>query len=192
MTRASAAMASGNFSVRADESRDDEIGLLGVALNHLSTQLQRNISDLVLARNRLHVILDGLHEGVVALEADNTVIYQNQAACQLLGACTDETLMRSSCARAAALRRGSQERGSAIAYDGLRRKEAAARRIAVAGDERTCAGHGHRCAGCDRSGTAGTDAAGLCRKRQPRAAHADFLDPEPCGSAKRRTGEKRR
>jgi two-component system sensor histidine kinase ResE len=94
MTRASAAMASGNFSVCADESRNDEIGQLGVALNHLSTQLQRNISDLVLARNRLHVILDGLHEGVIALEANETLIYKNQAACQLLGVCAEEELMQ--------------------------------------------------------------------------------------------------
>jgi len=94
MTLASAAMASGNFSVRADESRDDEIGLLGVALNHLSTQLQSNISNLILARNRLHVILDGLREGVVALEADHTLIYKNQASYQLFGACTEEDLMR--------------------------------------------------------------------------------------------------
>ncbi|NLI53058.1 MAG: cell wall metabolism sensor histidine kinase WalK [Clostridiales bacterium] len=93
MTRASAAMASGNFSVRADESRDDEIGLLGVALNNLSMQVQRNISDLVLARNRLHMILDGLHEGVLALEADNALIYKNQAACQLLGACAQKDLL---------------------------------------------------------------------------------------------------
>jgi len=98
MTRASAAMASGDFTVRADESRDDEIGQLGSALNHLSHELKRNISDLVLARNRLHMILDGLHEGVVALEADNSMIYHNQAACQLLGSCNDaeltETLVR--------------------------------------------------------------------------------------------------
>ncbi|MBA4347783.1 MAG: hypothetical protein C0413_02910 [Clostridiales bacterium] len=92
MTNASAAMASGNFNVRADESRDDEIGQLGVALNHLSTQLQLNISNLILARNRLHVILDGLREGVVALEADHTLIYHNQAACHLLGACAEEDI----------------------------------------------------------------------------------------------------
>ena len=94
MTNASAAMASGDFTVRADESRDDEIGLLGVALNHLSTQLHQNIKNLILARNRLHVILDGLHEGVVALEADHTLIYHNQAACQLLGACEEEDVVR--------------------------------------------------------------------------------------------------
>ncbi|MEA4870728.1 MAG: histidine kinase dimerization/phospho-acceptor domain-containing protein [Christensenella sp.] len=93
MTRASAAMASGNFSVRADESRDDEIGQLGVALNNLATQLQRNISDLVLARNRLNMILDGLHEGVIALEADGSLIYKNQAAYQLLDVYSDQELM---------------------------------------------------------------------------------------------------
>ncbi|MDD4311778.1 MAG: histidine kinase dimerization/phospho-acceptor domain-containing protein [Eubacteriales bacterium] len=94
MTRASAAMASGNFSVRADESRDDEIGQLGAALNHLSRQLQSNISNLILARNRLHFILDGLREGVVALEADHSLIYKNQAACRLLGVCAEEDLMQ--------------------------------------------------------------------------------------------------
>jgi len=94
MTRASAAMASGDFTVRADESRDDEIGQLGEALNHLSTQLQQNISNLILARNRLHVILDGLQEGVVALEANHTLIYHNPSACQLLGVCDEDAVMQ--------------------------------------------------------------------------------------------------
>lgn len=86
MMRASMAMAGGDFSVHADENREDEIGQLGIALNHLSNQLRRNISDLILARNRLHMILDGLHEGVIALQANNNVIYKNQAACQMLDA----------------------------------------------------------------------------------------------------------
>jgi len=93
MTHASAAMAGGDFSVRAEENRGDEIGQLGIALNHLSDQIRRNISDLVLARNRLHMILDGLQEGVIALEADNTLIYKNQAACQLLGVCAEQELL---------------------------------------------------------------------------------------------------
>ncbi len=93
MMRASMAMAGGDFSVQADENREDEIGQLGVALNHLSGQLRMTISDLVLARNRLHMILDGLHEGVVALEADNTVVYRNHAAYQLLDAADDRELI---------------------------------------------------------------------------------------------------
>lgn len=94
MMRASIAMAGGDFSVVADERRGDEIGQLGASLNHLSEQLRRNIRDLVIARNRLHSILDGLHEGVVALEADSAVVYHNQAACQLLGVCKEEELLR--------------------------------------------------------------------------------------------------
>jgi len=93
MTRASAAMAGGDFSVRAEENRGDEIGQLGIALNHLSDQIRRSIRDLVLAKNRLHMILDGLQEGVIALEADNTLIYRNQAACQLLGVCDEQELL---------------------------------------------------------------------------------------------------
>jgi len=93
MMRASMAMAGGDFSVQADENRGDEIGQLGIALNHLSNQLRRTISDLVLARNRLHMILDGLHEGVIALEASNGVIYKNQAACQLLGVCSNAGIL---------------------------------------------------------------------------------------------------
>lgn len=95
MTLASAAMANGDFTVRAEEDRDDEIGQLGSALNHLSRELMRNISDLVLARNRLHMILDGLYEGVIALEADNSLIYRNQAACFLLGVCSEQELLES-------------------------------------------------------------------------------------------------
>ncbi len=94
MIRASVAMAGGDFSVRADESREDELGQLGLALNHLSEQVRRNINDLILAKNRLHVILDGLQEGVIALEADQTIIYHNQAACQLFGVCSNAELMQ--------------------------------------------------------------------------------------------------
>ncbi|PKP62574.1 MAG: hypothetical protein CVT86_07435, partial [Alphaproteobacteria bacterium HGW-Alphaproteobacteria-8] len=67
---------------------------LGEALNHLSTQLQQNISNLILARNRLHVILDGLQEGVVALEANHTLIYHNPSACLLLGVCDEDAVMQ--------------------------------------------------------------------------------------------------
>ena len=89
MTEVSAAMANGDFSVRADEGQNDEIGRLGHTLNHLCAQLNATISDLVLARNRLHVILDGLHEGVIALDADSGVVYGNHAAIQLLD-CANE------------------------------------------------------------------------------------------------------
>ena len=93
MMRASVAMAGGDFSVHADESSNDELGQLGEALNHLSGRLRANISDLVLARNRLHMILDGLGEGVVALDARGALLYCNQAALALFAAENDATLL---------------------------------------------------------------------------------------------------
>ncbi len=93
MTAVSAAMANGDFSIRADENTNDEIGRLGRALNHLSAQLHTNIGDLVATRNRLHVILSGLHEGVVALDGKGKFVYSNPAALKLL-CCTSEAALR--------------------------------------------------------------------------------------------------
>lgn len=93
MTDVSAAMANGDFSVRADENLNDEIGRLGHALNHLSAQLHANISDLVSTRNRLHVILSGLLEGVVAMDHNGNMVYANPSARSLLHCAADAELL---------------------------------------------------------------------------------------------------
>ena len=93
MTDVANAMAGGDFSVSADERGNDEIGQLGHALNFLSARLDTNIRDLKLARNRLHTILDGLDEGVAALDGSFHLVYRNPAAL-LMFDCTDSfTLM---------------------------------------------------------------------------------------------------
>ena len=93
MTDVANAMAGGDFSVSADERGTDEIGQLGHALNFLSARLDTNIRDLKLARNRLHTILDGLDEGVAALDGSFHLVYRNPAAL-LMFDCTDSfTLM---------------------------------------------------------------------------------------------------
>ncbi|MDO4572724.1 MAG: HAMP domain-containing protein, partial [Clostridia bacterium] len=85
MTAISMQMAAGDFSARADERADGEVGQLGCALNHLSQRLHTNIQDLTLARNRFHVILEGLHEGVIAFDAGAEIVYSNGAALRLFG-----------------------------------------------------------------------------------------------------------
>lgn len=80
MTAVSILMASGDFSARADESVGGEMGQLGSALNHLSQRLDKNINDLTLTRNQLRKTLEGLHEGVISLDADGQLIYYNRAA----------------------------------------------------------------------------------------------------------------
>ncbi len=85
MSESARAMAQGNFSVRAEEKRNDEVGQVGRALNELSSALSHTIGDLVLERNRLRSVLDGLREGIVALDSTGAATHCNPAAFRLLG-----------------------------------------------------------------------------------------------------------
>ena len=77
-------MAAGNLTARADDSRSDEIGELGGALNHLSHELGLTISSLEMERNRLSLIINGLSEGILALDADGNMLLCNPAVLRLL------------------------------------------------------------------------------------------------------------
>lgn len=84
MTEVSIGLASGDYSIRADEHSNDEIGTLGKALNNLSDELCAKMQDLMLAKNRLHTILEGLNEGIVAIDSTRTVSFVNSAVYALL------------------------------------------------------------------------------------------------------------
>lgn len=89
MTKVATAMSSGDFTQRADESGTFELGTLGGALNHLSSALNTTIQELVIAKDRLHTILHGLSEGVIAIDEAENITYFNPAAIELLG-CAEE------------------------------------------------------------------------------------------------------
>ena len=78
-------MAGGDLSVRADDRRGDEFGELGGALNYLSSELGRTISSLELERNRLQSLINGVSEGVIALDAQGNTTLINPAVYALLG-----------------------------------------------------------------------------------------------------------
>ncbi len=84
MSQAARAMAYGDYSVKAYEKGNDEIGVLGKSLNELSTALEKTIGDLVLERNRLRNVLDGLKEGIVAVDEMGRVTHCNPSAERLL------------------------------------------------------------------------------------------------------------
>ena len=63
------AVARGDLDERADERAPGELGELGKALNNLSYQLSRNMYLLIIERNRLKQMLNGLSEGIVAVNA---------------------------------------------------------------------------------------------------------------------------
>lgn len=73
------AMAGGDFAARADETNRGEIGELGGALNYLSGKLGVTIAELTVERNRLRSTLDGLSEGIVAIDADGDITHANPA-----------------------------------------------------------------------------------------------------------------
>ncbi|MEA5065060.1 MAG: ATP-binding protein, partial [Eubacteriales bacterium] len=121
-------MASGNFEARADDSQRGEIGQLGRSLNHLSRELKRTISALTLERNRLQQALDGLREGIVAVDLDGRVTHSNPAVVRLF----------------AQLRRGAEDERTRLIpdlqvwadFDGALASGEASARILTVGDRR--------------------------------------------------------
>lgn len=71
--------ASGNFTVRADESHKGEIGELGASFNYLADQLSKSISDLTIEKNRLQEIFDVISDGIVVVDANSNPVTTNEA-----------------------------------------------------------------------------------------------------------------
>ncbi len=74
-----AAVADGNFDARGDERLPGELGGLARALNNVSTQLAHNLYALILERNRLRQMIDGLSEGIVAIDESGHITHLNPA-----------------------------------------------------------------------------------------------------------------
>ena len=84
-------MAGGNFSARADDTQRGEVGQLGRSLNFLSEELSKSISQLVVERNRLRQTIDGLSEGIAAVDASGNITHHNPALDALFRALPRET-----------------------------------------------------------------------------------------------------
>lgn len=84
MRKTALIMASGDLSVRADDTGKDEYGELGHALNFLSSELGSTITKLELERNRLESFINGLSEGIIAYDASEHLTLVNPAVSELL------------------------------------------------------------------------------------------------------------
>jgi two-component system phosphate regulon sensor histidine kinase PhoR len=62
----------------------DEVGRLGETFNRMSARLDQRIAQLEQDRQQLRAILSGMIEGVVALDAEQRVLYANERAAALL------------------------------------------------------------------------------------------------------------
>ncbi len=90
-------MAAGDLTVRADDQRGDEFGELGGALNFLSTELGTTISSLELERNRLKSLINGVSEGIIALDEHGAATMINPAVYTLLGLHPETQDLRAAC-----------------------------------------------------------------------------------------------
>lgn len=77
-------MAGGDLTVRAEDGSNDEYGELGRALNYLSSELGSTISSLQMERNRLQSLINGLSEGIIAVDVKGATTLINPAVYGLL------------------------------------------------------------------------------------------------------------
>jgi two-component system phosphate regulon sensor histidine kinase PhoR len=73
-------MSEGDFTARAPTRSPDEIGRLGRALNVMSGRLRGKIEDLEHEQAKVSAVLDGMVEGVIAVDARDHVVAMNEPA----------------------------------------------------------------------------------------------------------------
>ena len=73
-------MSDGDFTARASTRSPDEIGRLGRALNVMSGRLRGQIDDLRHEQAKISAVLDGMVEGVVALDTSDHIVTMNEPA----------------------------------------------------------------------------------------------------------------
>lgn len=84
-------MSEGEFGLRAPARSLDEIGALGRALNVTMARLRDQIEDLRQERAKATAILDGMVEGVIAVDGREAVVLMNDRARTMLGAASGST-----------------------------------------------------------------------------------------------------
>jgi two-component system phosphate regulon sensor histidine kinase PhoR len=73
-------MSEGNFLVRAPTRSIDEIGTLGRSLNVMAARLREKIQDLQQEQAKVTAILDGMVEGVIAVDDHEHIVLTNERA----------------------------------------------------------------------------------------------------------------
>jgi two-component system phosphate regulon sensor histidine kinase PhoR len=85
LTSGAERIAAGGYGHKVYRGGHDEIGKLARAFNHMSERLDAQFTQLAEDREQLRMILGGMVEGVVALDAEQHILFANERAEQLLG-----------------------------------------------------------------------------------------------------------
>ncbi|MEX2224568.1 MAG: ATP-binding protein [Candidatus Rokuibacteriota bacterium] len=78
-------MSEGSFLVRAPTRSTDEIGTLGRSLNVMAGRLREKIQDLEQEQAKITAILDGMVEGVIAVDGHEHILLMNEQARLMFG-----------------------------------------------------------------------------------------------------------
>jgi two-component system phosphate regulon sensor histidine kinase PhoR len=85
LTHGAGEIAAGKFGHKVYTSGRDEVTTLARAFNQMSARLAQQFAQLEDDREQLRTILSGMVEGVVALDAEQSILFANERAAQLLG-----------------------------------------------------------------------------------------------------------
>ena len=78
-------MSEGQFAVRAPVRSTDELGALGRALNVMVLRLHEQIANIEAERAKATAILDGMVEGVIAVDGQEGILLMNERARAMFG-----------------------------------------------------------------------------------------------------------
>lgn len=85
LTAGAERIAAGDYGHKVYGLGQDEAAMLGRAFNNMSERLEEQFTQLVADRQQLRMILGGMVEGVVALDAQQRIVFANERAANLLG-----------------------------------------------------------------------------------------------------------
>ncbi|MBO4879223.1 MAG: HAMP domain-containing protein [Clostridia bacterium] len=83
-------MSKGDLSARAEVRGSFEAQHLAESFNVLAGALQSNIDDLIIERNRLGTVLNGIGEGIIAVDRKGSITHYNSSSVNLLGGSAGE------------------------------------------------------------------------------------------------------
>ena len=84
IARAAAEIEGGAFDTPLSSGFRDELGSLAETIDGMRIHLRSSFRDLEAQRDRLRQLLEGLHEGVIALDSELRIVFWNAAARSLL------------------------------------------------------------------------------------------------------------
>jgi len=85
LTTGAERIAAGDYGQKVYSAGQDEVGTLARTFSHMSQRLAGQFAQLEEDRQQLRMILSGMVEGVIALDAEQNILFANERAAELLG-----------------------------------------------------------------------------------------------------------